>query len=115
MWHIGKRARVFLAIGVTDLRKNIDGLGLLVEQELGGHLFSGDLFCFCNRRRSSIKIIYFDRNGFCVWNKRLEKHRFKWPKNEADVLEIKRHELGWLLDGLDLSQAHSRIEFDRIS
>ena len=115
MWHLGKRARIFLAIGATDLRKSIDGLAILVEQQMDGKLFSGDLFAFCNQRRTTIKILYYDRNGFCLWQKRLEKHRFKWPARDQDVLEIRRHELSWFLDGLDISQAHERLKYEVVS
>ena len=75
MWHLGKRARIFLAIGATDLRKSIDGLAILVDQQMDGNLFSGDLFAFCNQRRTTIKILYYDRNVFCLWQKRLESRR----------------------------------------
>ena len=112
MWRLEKRARVFLALGATDMRKNIDGLGALVERELDGKLFSGDLFVFCNRRQNMIKILYFDRNGFCVWHKRLCKHRFPWPESEEEVMEIRKHQLSWLLDGLDINQAHERLEYE---
>lgn len=115
MWRLEKRARVFLALGATDMRKNIDGLGTLVEQELDGKLFSGDLFAFCNRRQNMIKILYFDRNGFCVWHKRLCKHRFPWPKSEQEVMEIRKHQLSWLLDGLDIEKAHERLEYQLMS
>ena len=60
-------------------------------------------------------ILYYDRNGFCLWQKRLEKHRFKWPTRDQDVLEIRRHELSWLLDGLDISQAHERLKYEVVS
>ena len=115
MWRLEKRARVFLALGPTDMRKNIDGLGALVERELDGKLFSGDLFVFCNRRQNMIKILYFDRNGFCVWHKRLCKHRFPWPESEEEVMEIRKHQLSWLLDGLDINQAHERLEYEAMT
>ena len=115
MFRLEKRARVFICLEPTDMRKSIDGLGALVERELDGHLFSGDLFVFGNRRRNMVKILYFDRNGFCVWLKRLSKHRFKWPESSADALEIKKHQLSWLLDGLDIKQAHERLHYEAIS
>jgi transposase len=71
-------SRVYLAIGSTDMRKAINGLSILVEQHLCKDPFSGDLFVFCNRRRNMIKIFYWDKNGFCLWQKRLEEHRFQW-------------------------------------
>ena len=71
--------RVFLAVGSTDMRKSINGLSVLVERAMDLNPFNGDLFVFCNRRRNMIKILYWDKNGFALWHKRLEKHRFHWP------------------------------------
>ena len=91
--------RVFLAPGFTDMRKSINGLSILVD-DLDLDPFSGHLFVFCNRRQTMLKILYWDRNGFCLWHKRLEKHRFNWPRSIGDVMEIEPRSLGWLLDGL---------------
>ena len=82
--------RVYLALGSTDMRKAINGLSVLVEQAMGLNPFSGDLFVFCNRARNIIKILYWDENGFCLWHKRLEEHRFPWPQREEQVLTINR-------------------------
>ena len=112
MWRLEKKARVYLALGPTDMRKSIHGLSAIVELEMDGRLFSGDLFAFCNRRRDLVKILYYDKNGFCIWMKRLAKHRFKWPTTDEDVLEVRKHELAWLLDGLDFSQAHEKVLFE---
>ncbi len=77
--------RVFLAPGFTDMRKAINGLSVLVD-DLDLDPFSGHLFVFCNRRQTMVKILYWDRNGFCLWHKRLEKHRFNWPRPIGDVI-----------------------------
>ncbi len=106
--------RIFLSLGVTDMRKAINGLSLMVSEEMEEELLSGDLFVFCNRGRNILKILYWDRNGFCLWQKRLEKHRFKWPGSEEDVLEIEERELSWLLDGLDIHDAHERLNYTAI-
>jgi len=94
--------RVFLAPGSTDMRKAINSLSTLVEGTLRLDPFSGHLFVFCNRGRSIIKILYWDRNGFCLWQKRLEKHCFKWPQNRDEVMEIGARELSFILEGLDI-------------
>ena len=62
-----------------------------------------------------MKILYWDRNGFCVWMKRLEKDVFRWPETESEVLEISRSALDWLLHGLDLRQAHQRLTYSSVS
>jgi transposase len=107
--------RVYLALGSTDMRKAINGLSVLVEQAMDFNPFSGDLFVFCNRRQDIIKILYWDENGFCLWQKRLEEHRFKWPRLPEQVLAINREQLNWLLAGLDFSSAHQRLYYQRVS
>ena len=102
-------AKVFVAVGNTDMRKSINGLSLLVEEHFKENIFSGNLFVFCNRRRDMVKILYWSDNGFCVWLKRLEKDFFRWPESLEDVHQISYSALEWLLQGLDMSQAHGRL------
>ena len=103
--------RVFLAMGSTDMRKSINGLSIMVEQVMEQNPFAGDLFVFCNRRRNMIKILYWDHNGFCLWHKRLEEHRFTWPRTREEVITIGRKELEWLLAGLDYTRAHKQLRY----
>jgi transposase len=112
---IPENSRVYLALGQTDMRKAINGLSVLVEQAMDLNAFSGDLFVFCNRRRTIIKILYWDENGFCLWQKRLEEHFFKWSRNTEQVLAISREQLSWLFAGLDFSSAHQRLYYQRAS
>lgn len=107
-------SKVYIALGATDMRKSINGLSLLVVDQFDLDVFSGNLFAFCNRRRDLIKILYWADNGFCVWMKRLEKDVFRWPDSEQDVMEINRTALDWLLNGLDLRQAHKRLEYTSV-
>lgn len=113
----GHNLKVYLAPGPTDLRKSIDGLSILVESHLEQDLFSGFLFGFCNRKRTTIKLLYWDRNGFCLWMKRLEAERFQWPEAEARSISISQRELSWLLDGLPIQQkrAHRSLHFTAVS
>ncbi len=108
--------KVLLAVGVTDMRKSINGLSILVEEQLALDPLSGHLFAFCNRKRDIIKILYWDRNGFCLWQKRLEKDRFRWPKSADDVLNIDGRELSWLIGGLSVEQknAHDRLSYSTV-
>lgn len=103
--------QVYIALGATDMRKSINGLSIIVEEEMELDLFTGNLFAFCNRNRDIIKILYWDHNGFCVWKKRLEKDKFHWPESEQEVMKISRSALNWLLHGLDLSQAHRKLSY----
>ena len=113
----GYVAEVYIAPGVTDMRKSINGLSMLVADQLELNPLSGHLFCFCNRKRDIVKILYWDRNGFCLWHKRLEKDRFRWPDTLKDVVHIRGYELSWLLDGLSLEQrqAHQYLSYESIT
>lgn len=106
---------IYLAVGSTDMRKAINGLSILVEQAMDLNPFSGDLFVFCNRQRTIIKILYWDHNGFCLWHKRLEKHKFKWPDSRVDVMTIATKQLSWLLAGLDFTSAHQRLTYSVVA
>lgn len=96
------QARVYLVTGYTDMRKAINGLSVMVQAELEMDPFSGHLFVFCNRSKTIIKILYWHINGFCLWQKKLEKQSFKWPKSENEVMALEPRQLSWLMDGLDL-------------
>ena len=108
--------KVYLALGGTDMRKSIDSLSLLVEAQLDLSPLSGHLFVFCNRRRTRLKVLYWDRNGFCLWQKRLEKEVFRWPKRTEEVLEVGARELRWILDGLKIEQrgAHRELPYHSV-
>ena len=110
-----RQATVYLALGTTDMRKSINGLSLLVEEQFDLDLFTGNLFAFCNRRRDMVKILYWSGNGFCIWLKRLEEDQFRWPDSEQEVMEITTAALDWLLHGLDLRQAHRRLGYGAVS
>jgi transposase len=114
MMAYSSNTRVYVALGATDMRKSINGLSLLVEEQFDLDLFSGSLFAFCNRKRDIVKILYWQTNGFCVWMKRLEEDYFRWPDNEQEVMEINREALSWLLHGLDLNHAHQRLAYSSV-
>ena len=113
---LGSSAKVYLALGKTDLRKGIDGLSTLVSGALSRDPFSGHVFAFCNRDRNTIKLLLWDRNGFWVLHKRLERQKFRWPQTATDVLEVTVREMTWLLDGLDPLQikGHQKLEYSTI-
>lgn len=107
--------RIFLALGATDMRKSINGLSLLVEEQFELDLFSGSFFAFCNRKRDLVKVLYWQKNGFCLWMKRLEVDVFRWPESDKEVTEVSQSALRWLLEGLDIQQAHKRLNYNTIS
>ena len=87
---------------------------MLVEGQLAHNPFSGQLFVFVNKKRDKVKILYWERNGFCLWQKRLERARFKWPRRvESKVITLTGQQLNWLLDGYDVMrlQPHERLHY----
>jgi transposase len=108
--------RVYLYADPVDMRKSIDGLSALVEQEMVLSPNIEALFVFCNRGKDKIKILCWERNGFIVWYKRLEKQRFHWP-GVKETLNLSGQELNWLLDGFDLftNQPHARLHFESVT
>lgn len=107
-------AKVYIAIGYTDMRKSINGLCQLVADNFDRNIFEGNLFAFCNRRRDTIKIIFWDQNGFCIWHKRLEKDRFLWPESKNEVINIDSRQMSWLLAGFDIGTAHQQLSYSEI-
>lgn len=96
--------KIFCRPGGTDGRHGINTLAILVEGTMRENPFSGNLFLFLNKKGTTIKGLYWDSTGFCLWMKRLEADRFHWPRGSADAREISEKELRWLLDGLDLAK-----------
>jgi transposase len=95
------QVRIWLYVPPTDLRKSFDGLAALVRSKLLEDPLSGQLFAFLNRRRTQIKILYFDRSGYCVWAKRLEQGRFHSDVTGGDKQRLRSHELQLILEGID--------------
>lgn len=109
--------RVHLCREAVDFRKQMRGLSVLVQEELGLDPFSAHLFAFCNRRRDHVRILYWERNGFAMWQKKLEKERFPWPRRlDAEVVELSGREMNWLLDGLDVFalKPHAELRYDSV-
>ena len=110
--------QVYLHRAPIDFRKAIDGLSVLVEQELGLSPFASALYVFTNRHRNKIKALYWHRNGFCLWQKRLERDKFAWPRSENEATQtISLQEFGWLLEGFDLwkNKPHKTLIFASVS
>ena len=96
------QVRIWLYTQPTDMRKSYNGLSTLVKQRLGEDPLSGQLFVFINRKHTQMKILYFDRSGYCVWSKRLEQGQFHTVTGEA-----LRHALSWtdlklIIEGIDV-------------
>ena len=93
--------RVWLAAGVTDMRKGMDGLAALVQTALEENPFSGQLFVFRGRRGDLVKLLWFDGDGLCLLAKRLERGRFVWPQAVNGTVTLSAAQLSMLLEGID--------------
>ena len=114
MWLTGN-LKIWLYSKPTDMRKSIDGLSIVVSEKLEQNPCGSDVFVFYNTAKDKLKILYYDKNGFCLWYKRLEKGRFLLPKLSGDnSYSLTIEKLRWLLDGLriDKLSGNSELCFD---
>jgi transposase len=113
---ISPAVRIYLATGATDLRRSIDGLAAVVRERFGVDPLSGHLFLFRNRRGDRLKILVWDRSGFCVLYKRLEQGTFAWPAEADDArMEMRSTDLLLLLAGTDLTHTRRRRWYERVA
>ena len=106
--------QIFIKPGKTDMRKAIVSLNEIISYEMKRDIYSKSLFIFCSKNRKTIKIVYWDRNGFCMWQKKLEKEKFIWPKIQSEIDQINEEQLSWLLSGLDFTRGHKEINLSMI-
>jgi transposase len=93
--------RIWIAAGVTDMRRGFQGLSAQVQTVLEQQPFSGHVFVFRGRRGDQVKLLWFDGDGLCLFAKRLERGRFIWPKAEDGTVSLTRAQLSMLLEGID--------------
>lgn len=93
--------RVWIAAGVTDMRKGMDGLAALAQTVLAQNPFSGHVFVFRGRRGDLVKLVWFDGDGMCLFAKRLERGRFVWPQATSGSVLLSAAQLSMLLEGID--------------
>lgn len=106
--------KVYLHRDPVDFRKAVNGLAAIVEQSMGLDPFSRALYIFINRRRDRVKILFWENNGFCLYYKRLEQHKFHWPRHlEGDIITLTGQQLNWLLDGYNIKylEPHPRLNY----
>lgn len=105
MIHWSEDAAIYLHRLPVDFRKAINGLITIVEQDMQLPLFERSLFVFCNKRRTQLKVLYWDSTGFVLWQKRLEQDKFKWPRlHDKEVIQLTHEQWLWLLRGVDVSK-----------
>lgn len=110
--------RIFVATEPADMRKSFDGLGQLVREVFDADPLSGHLFVFANRRGDRVKLLYWDRDGYALWYKRLEEGRFTFPQRLGRQvgehgLELAAAELAMVLDGVDVDSVQRRKRYRR--
>jgi len=93
--------RIWLAAGVTDMRRGMDGLAALVQSALAENPFSGHVFIFRGRRGDLVKLLWWSGDGLCLFAKRLERGRFVWPQAECGAVHLSGAQLSMLLEGID--------------
>ena len=103
--------RIYLCLEPADMRRSFDGLAAMTETIIGQNPLSGHLFVFCNKRRDRVKILVWDRTGYCLWYKRLERGVFHFPSGEGGSAEIPLSELTLILEGIELVGARRRKRF----
>lgn len=99
-------SKVYIAYGATDFRKQIDSLCIEVKSKFHLNPYEKVAFIFCNKKRNSIKVLCYDKNGFILAQKKLldtEKMKFQWPRNSKEMKNITREQLDWLLSGLKIN------------
>ena len=109
------KTRIFVRPGYTDLRKAVNGLAAIVEGNMSGDPFSGNVYIFCNRDRKLVKAVYWDKTGFWLSQKRLEKDKFPWPQDENEARELTSEQLQMLLSGIDFFRAHQTLYYKKVS
>ena len=105
------KVRIFVRPGSTDLRKAVNGLSAIVQEDMKEDPFSGRVYLFCNSGRKLLKAIYWDKTGFWLCQKRLEKDKFPWPQNDGEVKELTAEQLQMLLSGIDFFKAHKELNY----
>jgi len=104
--------KIFYCARPCDMRKSFDSLAAMTRETIHSDPYSGHMFVFVNRVRDRVKILWWDRGGYCLWYKRLEEGLFRFPSSEEAIIEMEASELGLLLEGIDLTNARRRKRYE---
>ena len=111
MLSFNKEIPIYLRTGPTDMRKSVNGLSAIVQNDMKLNPFEQGYYVFCNKTRRLLKLLYWDKTGFALWYKRLERNKFPWPMEKKDVQKITAEQIQWLLCGIDFFKAHKKLHF----
>lgn len=95
---------VYIVTGYTDMRRGIDGLCRIVEGKLKCDPYSADVFLFCGRNSTKMKVLVWDGDGFLLLYKRLDNGKYRWPRNEQEAKRLTEQQIRWLTEGLEIEQ-----------
>lgn len=101
---VSRAEHIYIVCGYTDMRKSIDGLAAIIQQNFRLDVFSGSLFLFCGKRCDRIKALLWEEDGFVLLYKRLENGKYKWPRDSDEARQITKQEFRWLMEGLSIEQ-----------
>lgn len=105
---------IYIMAGITDMRKQINGLSAIIQEKNPNEIFSGSYFVFMGKTRRVMKLLYWDKTGFCMWIKRLEEESFPWTKKRQGVEEIERDKFKLLMRGIDVFREHKKLEYSMV-
>jgi transposase len=109
------QVKIWLCSKPTDMRKSFDGLAALAKNQMHEDPLSGHLFVFINRRKTYVKILYFDRSGYCLWMKRLEQGRFNYNSKHEDKQALNWMQLKLILEGIDLKNITQKKRYKQFN
>lgn len=109
-----ENTKIYVRPGSTDLRKGITGLAEIIENEMKLSALSEAVFLFCNKNHKLLRVIFWDKTGFWIASKRLERATWPWPNSEIAAREITNEQLLMLLSGIDFWHAHEEIKFNAV-
>lgn len=118
MIHWSNAVPIYLHRDPVDFRNAINGLAVIVSEAMELNVYGQALFVFCNKSRTQLKVLYWDSTGFALWQKRLEKDKFKWPRKDSlETLSITHEQWSWLLRGVDFTQMkpHKALHFNKVA
>jgi len=111
MLFLNSNIRIWLCTAPTDMRRSYPGLIALVKNHLAHNPLSGELFVFINRKRTHMKVLYFEAGGFCIWGKRLEQGSFAAPRSAQVCESVSWAQLNCLIDGVELHVIKQRLRY----
>ena len=113
--YLRKDRTIYLVAGITDMRKQFNGLSALAQTKKQEEVFSGSYFVFLGKTRKVMKILYWDKSGFCMWIKRLEEETFPWTRKQKGVIEIEHDKFKLLVRGIDIFREHRKLEYSAVA